>query len=268
MTNRGEIRVPSDSDIRLWHAPGTESLPGLHAVVTTRAGGISAAPFASLNLGLATGDDPERVHANRDFVRRALGVADQPLCVLRQVHGNRIWPALDPAAAEGDGWWTDGTGVVLVVGIADCIPAFAWDVRRGTLALVHAGWRGTAAGILRGALRLLCDRGSSPEDLRVALGPSIGPCCYTVSREVADRFPASTVLARDGGLQLDLRGANRMQALDAGLAPAHIDASSPCTGCESETFFSHRKQGPRSGRMWALMWRSPAGAVDRVDLQP
>jgi len=262
------MRAQSDRDLRLWHAPGTESLPGLHAVVTTRAGGESEAPFASLNLGLATGDDPEHVHANRDRVRRALGVLDQPLCVLRQVHGDRIWRALDPAAQDGDGWWTDRSGVVLVVGIADCTPAFAWDVRRGTIALVHAGWRGTAAGILGRALLLLREQGSATADLRVALGPSIGPCCYPVSREVADQFPTATVEARDGALHLDLRGANRMQALVAGIAPEHIDANPPCTGCESETFFSHRKHGPRSGRMWALMWRSHAGATDdRVDLQ-
>lgn len=256
------MRTPSDYDLRLWRAPATESLPGLHAVVTTRAGGASEAPFASLNLGLSTGDDPTRVHANRDRVRHALGVSDFPLHVLRQVHGDRIWQAQDPSAREGDGLWTDRTGVVLVVGVADCTPAFGWDVRRGTLVLVHAGWRGTAAGILGAGLTLLRDQGSQPADLRVALGPSIGPCCYPVSAEVAAQFPATAVTSRGDALHLDLRAANRKQAIAAGVAPEHIHASPPCTGCESETFFSHRKHGPRSGRMWALMWRTPAGGRD------
>jgi len=256
------MHLQSDYDLRLWRAPGTESLPGLHAVVTTRAGGESAAPFASLNLGLSTGDDPNRVHANRDRVRRALGVSDLSLRLLRQVHGDRIWSAQEPDAVEGDGWWTDRSGVVLVVGVADCAPAFMWDVRRGTLALVHAGWRGTAAGILGAGLALLRGQGSRPGDLRVALGPSIGPCCYPVSAEVAARFPAAVVTLRDAALHLDLRAANRLQAIAAGVAPEHIHAAPPCTGCESETFFSHRKHGPRSGRMWALMWRTPADASD------
>jgi hypothetical protein len=257
------MRTRSEAEIRVWSAPGTETLPGLRAVVTTRAGGHSAAPYDSLNLGLSTGDDPEHVHANRDRLRRALQIEDRPLHVLHQVHGDRIWPALDPRAQEGDGLWTDRAGVVLVVGIADCTPVFVWDARRGSLMLLHAGWRGTAAGIVRRGIELLRAHGSSADDLHLALGPCIGPCCYPVSVEVANQFPTAAVTWRDRTPLLDLRAANRLQALDAGVAPERICAAPPCTGCESETFFSHRKQGPRSGRMWALLWRNSAG--DHID---
>jgi hypothetical protein len=238
--------------------PTNLTLPDwLEACVTTRSGGDSAPPYASLNLGLSTGDAPEVVGANRARVRAALGIDALPLHHLSQVHGDRIWAIPDPQAREGDGMWTATPGQVLAVGVADCVPAFVWDERTRRVALVHAGWRGTAAGILGGALRQFVATGARPADLRVSLGPCIGPCCYTVQADVASHFDPAAVRHEGATLHLDLRHANRLQAAAAGLAAPHIDAAPPCTGCNTETFFSHRRQGPRTGRMWALAWIRP-----------
>src|SRR5262249_5147336 len=96
--------------------------------------------------------------------------------------------------------------------------------------------------------------GSSPADLHVALGPSIGPCCYTVGADVAAQFPAAAVEASADGWRLDLRRANRLQAEALGIPPAQIDSTPPCTSCDRAAFFSHRRDQGRTGRMWAIAW--------------
>jgi YfiH family protein len=238
--------------LRFWTPPGAAPFAWLGTAVTTRHGGTSVAPYASLNLGLSTGDDAARVHANRDRVRTALGL--DAVHVLHQVHGTKLWEVPDVAAREGDAVWTRTPGVAVAVGVADCVPAFVWDARQRWVAMVHAGWRGSAAGVLARTLEALVAAGSSPHDLHVALGPCIGPCCYVVSDDVADRFPASAVRPGADGPRLDLRAANRMQAEAAGVPAAQIDAAPPCTGCTLEDFYSHRVEAGRTGRMWALAW--------------
>lgn len=238
----------------LWRVPGISSWPWLQAVVTTRHGGTSKDPFASLNLSLSNGDDPEHVRANRDRLQRALDLESRVLNTLEQVHGTVIHPAPSRQTCAGDGWWTQRPDTVLVIGVADCVPAFVWDTERRSVALVHAGWRGTAGGILGRALDLLLSQGSEARHLRVALGPSIGPCCYPVSRDVASRFPETAITRRGDALHLDLRLANRQQAVARGLTPQQVQDQPPCTSCHSDTFFSYRKHGARSGRMWALLW--------------
>jgi hypothetical protein len=227
-------------------------------MVTTRAGGTSAPPYASLNLGLASGDDPMRVAANRARLLGALGLQPEQLHHLVQVHGTRVWEVPAPRAQEGDALWTRSPQVVLAVSVADCVPVFIWDARQRWVGLVHAGWRGTAAGVLHRALATLLEHGARPGDLGVALGPCIGPCCYAVSPDVAARFAPDAWHERAGAPHLDLRRANRQQAAALGVAAYGEDP--PCTRCHAETFFSYRGEGPRSGRMWALAWhRTLAG---------
>jgi YfiH family protein len=187
-------------------------------------------------------------------VRSALGLAD--VHVLHQVHGTRLWESPNALAREGDALWTRQPATAIAVGIADCVPAFVWDARQRWVAVVHAGWRGTAAGILGRTLATWTAYGARPGDLHVALGPSIGPCCYTVSAAVAAQFPAAAVAAgRDANSpRLDLHAANRMQAEAGGVPPAHIEAAPPCTGCRTDDFFSHRVERGATGRMWAIAW--------------
>jgi len=241
------------STLQFWTPDSSRSFAWLRTVVTTRHGGTSAAPYASLNLGLSTGDEATRVEANRTRVRAALGL--RSVHVLHQVHGTRIWEVPDAAAREGDALWTRDTGVAVAVGIADCVPSFVWDARQRWVGVVHAGWRGTAAGILHQSIATWIAAGARTEDLHVALGPSIGPCCYRVGDDVAAHFPAGAVkTAAGGGVRLDLQAANRLQAESAGVPADQIEASPPCTGCSREDFFSHRIEAGRTGRMWALAW--------------
>jgi YfiH family protein len=251
---KGDIEAMNSTDLDFWRPAGLERWPWIEALVTTRRGGMSPAPYASLNLGLSSGDRAEHVHANRERLRRGLGLSSAQLHLLQQVHGTSIWEVPGGATTQGDGLTTRAPGTVLVVGVADCVPAFVWDARRRCISLVHAGWRGTAAGILGLALARLLAEGSRAGDLWVALGPCIGPCCYAVSPEVAARFPAAAVTQRDEQVHLDLRVANRLQALAAGLADEQVQATPPCTGCHPELFFSYRKEAQRTGRMWALLW--------------
>ena len=259
---------PTTANVAVWSPPGAEDVPWLRALVTTRHGGTSPAPYDSLNLGLATGDDATRVAANRARLCAALGLLDDRIVKLSQVHGTRVWRVPDAAAREGDGLWTAVPGPVLAIGVADCVPAFVWDVAVPRIALVHAGWRGTAAGILGEAIAILRRAGSHAADLRCALGPSIGPCCYTVGPDVAAHFPTDAVRREQAELQLDLWRANQLQAEARGLEPEQVHSSPPCTACNREQFFSHRRDGPRTGRMWALAWIEPDRAARPSGARP
>ena len=249
--------IHAQDGLEVWTPPGRERWPWLRIAVSTRRGGSSPPPFDSLNLGLLSGDQAEHVHENRARFRRALGIDGMPLFALHQVHGTRVFevPGVE-TDAQGDGLWTRAPGTALAVGVADCVPIFVWDARRRWVGLVHAGWRGSQAGVLGTALDALRGAGSDPGDVWVALGPSIGPCCYTVSAEVAARFPAETVREVDAVPHLDLRHANRSQALGRGVPPPQVLAEVPCTACRTELFFSYRRDKQRTGRMWAVVWRS------------
>jgi YfiH family protein len=221
-------------------------LPGARVRFTARAGGVSAGPYATLNLGRWTDDDPAAVAENR---RRAAD--DRPLAFVRQVHGTRIVTldgATDEAAiAEADGVVTTARGVAAIVLTADCLPvALAAD---GAVAMLHAGWRGLADGVLEAGVRALRATGAAGP-LHAAIGPAAGACCYEVGDEVAARFPA----AARHGRRLDLKGvaADRLRA--AGVA--EVTDVGRCTMCEPAVFFSHRADGPLTGRQGGLVWRS------------
>ena len=238
--------------LEFWRPESAAAFPWLRAVVTRRHGGTSGGAFASLNLGRSTGDDVACVDANRSRVLAALGL-DQ-VHLLHQVHGTEVFDVPGPRPQEGDGLRTRTPGVAIGIGVADCVPAFVWDPAHRTIAVVHAGWRGTASGILTRTLRQFVAAGSRPADLHVALGPSIGRCCYVVGTDVAARFPAAAVEASSAGCRLDLRRANRLQAEELGVPSDRIESTPPCTSCEPAAFFSHRREQGRTGRMWAIAW--------------
>jgi YfiH family protein len=237
---------------------------------TTRAGGVSAAPFDSLNLGAKWGDAPERVAENRRRLARAAGA---PLFVATQVHGAAIArvragdvPA-DLAGVKADGLCSDRPDVALGVFVADCIPALVADPRTGAFAAVHAGWRGTLAGVLPAAVVALAQHyGARPADLRVALGPAIGPCCFEVGPEVVEAFEAGlpgagaagVVVAEGGGVKprIDLKLANRLLLERAGVAPEAIDAGDECTSSDRARFYSFRRDRGETGQHLGFIGRS------------
>jgi polyphenol oxidase len=248
---------------------------------TTRAGGVSAAPYDTLNLGGKWGDEPAHVTENRRRVAEAIG--GRPF-VARQVHGTvirrvRAGDDLDAVARqEADGLCTDAPGLVLGVFVADCVPVLLADARTGACAAVHAGWRGTVAGILPAAVRTLASEfGARPSDLRVALGPAIGPCCFEVGLEVVDAVVATIPEARARGIVLpsprgradrahvDLHAANRLLLERAGVDPAAIDAvdlAVACTHHDRQRFFSFRRDGAATGQQMGVIRLREAPALE------
>jgi YfiH family protein len=235
---------------------------GFLVAFSERAGGISDEPFRSLNLGLRCGDDPARALENRRRLCGALGVP--PFALVRQVHGERVVRAgraragggfEDPSTALGsaDAIVTSARRVPIAVLTADCVPVVLADPPTGRLAVVHAGWRGVASGVLGSALRQFGD----PGRLEAAVGPAIGPDHYPVGRDVAEAVsaasPGGAVLARsDSWILLDLP-ATVVRILE-GAGIRAIDRADVCTACERERFFSHRRDGV-TGRQAVLAMR-------------
>jgi hypothetical protein len=234
-----------------WPAP-----PGVHAVATTRQGGVSVGPYASLNLGDHVGDDPAAVAENRRRLKAALALPAEPRW-LRQVHGMRVVRASGSEAIEADGAWTDRSGVVCSVGMADCLPVLFCD-RAGTrVAAAHAGWRGLAAGVLEATVAALA---VAPDQLLAWIGPAIDAAAFEVGPEVRAAFLAADAEAvtafqpgRAGRWQADLVTLARQRLRRAGVA--QVWGGHWCTSGEPAWFFSHRRDGT-SGRMAALIWRA------------
>jgi YfiH family protein len=238
------------------------ALPGLVHGVFTRAGGVSAAPYASLNVSLAVGDDAERVWENRRRVALALGAEPGRVFGARQVHGAAwrvVAPHETPAVTEREPFdilLTGTPGHLLLLKFADCTPLVLCDARRRWVAVAHAGWRGTARDVAGAAVRALgAAAGSQPADLWVGVGPAIGPCCYEVGPEVVTAIvqaaPDAAAAVRPGAgdrAYLDLVAANRQQLVAAGVPPAQIVAANRCTCCDPATYYSHRALGLPAGR--------------------
>jgi YfiH family protein len=236
----------------------------------TRVGGVSAAPFDSLNFTRHWGDAAEAVQENRRRMLRALGL--ERLFVMRQVHGThvvRIGPRDPPDgldAASGDAFVSDVPGAGLGVFSADCVPLLFADPRTGACGAAHAGWRGTVAGIAGATLAALVGGyGGRPDDVRVAMGPAIGPCCFEVGPEVVAAFEARHAGARDRGVvvpgrgprpHVDLKRALRLELEAEGVPPHQIDAGDACTRCDpGGRFFSYRRDSGRGGGHMALIGR-------------
>jgi YfiH family protein len=210
-------------------------LPGGTALFTTRRGGVSEGPYASLNLGLWTDDDAGRVRDNRERVRAAVGA--ERLAQGRQVHGTRVVVDAE-GIEEADGQVTTVPGVAAMVLVADCLPvALAGPERVG---MVHAGWRGLAAGVLDGGVE-------ATGAVAAAIGPGIGPCCYEVGDDVRAVFGTSEPA-------LDLKAIARARLEAAGVRD--IRDCALCTSCDAERFFSHRRDRGVTGRQAGLAWRS------------
>lgn len=222
---------------------------------TTRHGGVSRVPWESLNLGGATGDDPASVDGNWVRLRQETGLT---FARARQVHGCRVVRRDEPvapsdAADEADVVITSRPGLAACVLTADCVPLLLGDPRTGAVAAVHAGWRGTLARAAGRAVEALVrEFGAHRENLLVAIGPAIGPCCYEVSHDLAERFvaeigPAVSML-HPRTPRVDLWSANEAVLREAGVSPERIEIIDRCTACDAESFFSHRRDGSRTGR--------------------
>jgi purine-nucleoside/S-methyl-5'-thioadenosine phosphorylase / adenosine deaminase len=236
-------------------------LPGAHALFTTRRGGFSEGPYTSLNLGRLTDDRPEAVQRNRAKVHDEVGV---PPALIRQVHGTTVrriaalpvkgmMPLPDEGLElpEADGQATPLRGVAPMVMTADCLPIAL--AGKGAVAMLHAGWRGLAAGILAEGVRAVRELGAEGP-LEAAIGPGAGGCCYEVGEEVHREFAGHDGRARRGG-NLDLKAIARDQLEAAGVQEVHDIGL--CTICSDQSlFFSHRRDRGITGRQAGLAWLS------------
>jgi polyphenol oxidase len=225
-------------------------LPGARAAFSARLGGVSEGPFASLNLGLLTGDPA--VPENRRRLTAALRLDPRNVLIGRQVHAAEVMrhkTPMDPPAfaqparaPEADGQATSTPGLAPLVFVADCLPV-ALAGARG-VAMIHCGWRGLREGIVgRGVEEV--------EATAAAIGPGIGPCCYEVGEEVARAFGwLGEGVTR--GRMLDLVEVARRLLARAGVTD--VEVAELCTSCEAELFFSHRRDGGVTGRQGGLVW--------------
>jgi len=256
---------------------------------STRPGGVS--PLESekiLNLGLMEWDTRENVLENRRLYQSALGASDLELIPLKQIHSDvvRIFSQRAADICKGDASATDRPGLLLGIQTADCVPILLVDPKNRAVAAIHAGWRGTLARITQKAVgRMQLEFGSKPADLIAAIGPSIGPCCYEVAADFVTKFTAQFADAADyfdeprsgeepnplqwlnmkppghqpppQNVHLDLRKANRSQLMAAGLIVKNIFVSDLCTACHTSLLFSHRREGPLSGRLLSAIGLRP-----------
>ena len=236
------------------HGQIAVELPGAHAVFTTRRGGSSRGPYASLNLGLLTDDDPAAVTDNRRWLKRTYGVE---LAWGRQVHGAVIEDRTagnvserPEGAAEADGQVTAARGLAPMVLTADCLGiVIAAENAVGT---VHAGWRGLAGGVIEQGVERVRAIGADRSQLIAAIGPGAGPCCYEVGTEVHAEFARYGDGARSGR-NLDLKAIATAQLHAAGVGTIHDVGL--CTICgDPELFFSHRRDRGVTGRQAAIAW--------------
>ncbi|RJQ11595.1 MAG: peptidoglycan editing factor PgeF [Bacillota bacterium] len=240
-------------------APLERALPGTLAVFSTRLGGVSSSPWHSMNVGYHSGDSPADVTENRRRLFRALGVSPDTLVTAGQVHGDVVAVATRPGHQDNtDGLVTIDRGLTLAVFCADCVPVWLLDPKTPAAGVVHAGWRGSLAGIAGRAVETMRVKlGSRPRDLLAAVGPSIGPCCYEVGPEVASRARAvfgNEVLVEEAALarpRLDLWEMNRKSLILAGLSPSRVYVSDMCTSCREDLFHSHRRETIRGARRGA-----------------
>ncbi len=233
--------------------------------VFTRKGGVSAAPFASLNLGGNVGDDPRAVRCNHERMYAALGVDEARVCSVWQVHSADVIIADAPVRGRrwlacADAMMTDRAGTALSMRFADCTPILFHDPVRGVIAMAHAGWRGTVQGIGAKVVHAMArSYGSRPADIQAGIGPSIGPDRYQVGEEVVaavvDHFGTTEDLIRrdpaDGTAYLDLWAANRLDLERAGVE--QIEVAGICTAEHTDAFFSHRAEQGRTGRFGAVL---------------
>lgn len=239
---------------------------------TTRHEGVSRPPYNSLNLGMNTQDQQATVEGNRSLLARAFGINQEALVTPRQVHGSDILVINEPnedfshfLSVEGDAVITNQPNVMIGVCVADCVPILLCDPDHRVIAVVHAGWKGTAEKLVSKTVAgMRSEFGSEPSRLHAAVGPCIQKCCYEVDEPVKQAFQKGGIVwdscavpKSPGKWQLDLGAANRELLLLAGVPADAVQISDQCVCCHSEQFFSYRRDRDESGRQMGFIMLKP-----------
>lgn len=244
-----------------------ERIPVPHCF-TTRLGGVSTGHLASMNIGTSRGDSRENVLENYRILGAAVGFAPEDLVLTHQTHTDTILRVgreqrgaglFTPKLPECDGLITDCPGVGLVVFTADCTPVLLYDPVTGAVGAAHAGWRGTAAGTAAKTVEAMVDAyGCRRENIRGAIGPNIGPCCFETDRDVPDAMCAALGDAAqahihrvDDKYYVNLKALNALWLRRAGVVDLEISAH--CTACQPDRYWSHRRMGASRGSQGAII---------------
>lgn len=238
---------------------------------TTRNGGISTGIFSSLNLGFNRGDIREHVLKNYENICNAIGVSMDSLVLSKQVHETNIVEVTSLNKGNGiiypnkwesvDGIYTKERNVTLVTHYADCVPLFFYAPKSKVIGMAHAGWRGTVREIAKVMVDLWKNKeGINLEEIEVAIGPSIGSCCFEVDKEVADEFVHLFNESQfikynplNGKYNIDLWECNKQILIKSGILEKNISISGICTCCNKDLFFSHRASEGKRGTLGAFM---------------
>lgn len=253
--------LKTSGKITYYSSPNLESFPGLVHAFLGRTGGVSTGHLASLNMGRREDDTPENLKENRRRVADAFGMDVERIFTVSQVHSDRIVTIDNPdvrpeevKSQEADAIITNVKGISIGILTADCVPVLLYDHKRGVMAAVHAGWRGTAMKISKKCVKEMQERfGTDPKDIATAIGPAIGLCCYKVNDDVVMAVGNIDKVTRPCEFHwcLDLPKANLLHLEEAGVKD--IDLSSICTSCRTDLFFSHRREDGRTGRQLSFI---------------
>lgn len=249
--------------IKYIASPTLSDKPVVHGFLT-RIGGVSPAPYASMNFDARDTDTIENVARNKALFHEAFNIAPCKLVTVSQVHGKDVLViegGIPKKPVEADAIITAETGVAIGMMTADCQPILLFDPVNKAVGAVHAGWKGTALGIVVETGELMWKKyGTRPEDLIVSLGPCIGPCCYKVGWNVLDEYMArhreADCFSEKDGLRMDINKANMIQLSLIGVKEENISDDAVCTACNPELFFSYRKDNGRTGRQLSFIMLS------------
>ncbi|RDI47537.1 peptidoglycan editing factor PgeF [Falsibacillus pallidus] len=249
--------------------------PDLAAGFTSKEGGFSKGSFESLNMGFHVGDELDKVVSNRILLAERLGTPIDDWVAAEQTHGNRIVKASLNDRGKGakeyasgfkdtDGFYTNEPGILLTLAFADCVPLFFIAPEKGYIGVAHAGWKGTAKGIAAEMVKAWMEEGVSPEEIHAAIGPSICRNCYVVDDRVINEMeiwldetvekPYNEI--SQGQYSIDLKEMNKLILRKSGIPANHIEMTQFCTSCDSEYYFSHRRDEGKTGRMLSFIgWK-------------
>lgn len=249
--------------------PTFEKYDDLLHCFTTRKGGVSRGSFESMNIGFSTGDSNENVKRNIEIMAERLSIKVDDIVETNQTHTNTIKYVTEEHKGkvfeespfkDVDGIYTDKRKLVLMSFHADCTPVFFYDSVKKVIGLAHAGWRGTLLNIAGKMVKAFVnDFNSDPKDIKTAIGPSLGSCCFEVDKDVADLFLSENedyrnfMKIRGPKYHFNLWGINKYLLMKEGINEENIEVSGICTKCNNDLFFSHRGQGGKRGLLAGIL---------------
>lgn len=269
----GKVFYKTNQGVKTLHFKAFDDTGLVDHCFTTRIGGVSLPPFNTLNLGLYKGDNKERVAENYRRLEMATGIETRAMVSSHQVHGVNVYKATEADRGKGiavfptdinevDGLVTNISKLPLITFYADCVPLFFLDVKNKAVGVSHSGWKGTYEGIgERTVFKMKEEFGSSAKDLIAAIGPSIGPCCYEVSDDLAERFIEKFWNYKDIAIKnlktqrqhINLWSINRQILEGSGIPASNITVAEICTMCHKDIYFSFRGDNKTTGSLAAII---------------